>query len=103
MHTNVIRSSQFCKVCTVCACCLLLTLSVAGQSFYGSIVGTVTDPSGGALPGATVTLTNTGSGFRRTAVTGADGSYNFVNLVPGTYSVEVDIRGFENRSPGHRS
>jgi hypothetical protein len=95
MHTNVIRSSAFWKVYAVFACCLLLALSLSGQSFYGSIVGTVTDPSGGALPGATVTLSSSDSGFRRTAVTGADGSYNFVNLVPGTYSVEVDKQGFE--------
>ncbi|MGA9888914.1 MAG: carboxypeptidase-like regulatory domain-containing protein, partial [Candidatus Acidiferrales bacterium] len=94
MHINVIRSSPFWKVSTVLACGLLLALSLSGQSFYGSIVGTVTDPSGAAMPGATVTLSSTDIGFRRTAVTGADGSYNFVNLVPGTYSVEVDKQGF---------
>ncbi|MGA7626809.1 MAG: carboxypeptidase-like regulatory domain-containing protein, partial [Candidatus Acidiferrales bacterium] len=94
MHANVIRATRCWKFLAVFACCLLFTVSLAGQSFYGSIVGTVTDSSGAALPGAAVTLSSADSGFRRTDVTAADGSYNFVNLVPGTYSVEVNSKGF---------
>jgi hypothetical protein len=80
MHTNVIRSSAFCKVYAVFACCLLLALSVSGQSFYGSIVGTVTDTSGSALPGALVSLTSSDSGFKRSSTTGDDGAFSFLSL-----------------------
>ncbi|MFB3776297.1 MAG: carboxypeptidase-like regulatory domain-containing protein, partial [Bryobacteraceae bacterium] len=52
----------------------VLTVPLAGQTFYGSIVGTVSDASGGVVPGATVTLTNIGTSERRTAGTGTDGA-----------------------------
>jgi hypothetical protein len=65
------------------------------QAFYGSIVGTVNDPSGAALSGATVALTNTATGDRRAVVTQSDGSYRFINLVPGTYRLEIEQAGFK--------
>jgi Carboxypeptidase regulatory-like domain len=77
---------------------LLFTLSVSAQTFYGSIVGTVTDPSGSVVPGASVTLTNTATGERRTAQTGAAGGYRFVNLVPGSYRVRVEAAGFQGHT-----
>ena len=73
----------------------LLTIPLAGQTIYGSIVGTVSDASGGVVPGATVTLTNNGTGERRTASTASDGAYRFMNLVPGVYKVEVEQAGFK--------
>ena len=73
----------------------ILTLTLYGQAFYGSIVGTLTDSSGGALHGATVTLTNTGTGERHEMKSGAAGEYEFLNLVPGTYRVEVEQSGFK--------
>ena len=66
-----------------------------GQAFYGSVVGTVTDQSGAALRGANVTLTNTGTGEKHQAQSGAGGDYQFLNLVPGTYRVEVEESGFK--------
>ncbi|MFB3777189.1 MAG: carboxypeptidase regulatory-like domain-containing protein [Bryobacteraceae bacterium] len=66
-----------------------------GQQFYGSVVGSVTDQSGGALAGAAVTLTNVATGERRQAKTGAAGDYQFLNLVPGAYRVEVEQVGFK--------
>ena len=66
---------------------LLFTSTLGAQTFYGSIVGTVTDPTGSVVPGATVTLTNNSTGEHRTGTTGADGAYRFVNLVPGLYKV----------------
>jgi hypothetical protein len=73
---------------------LLFPASISAQTFYGSIVGSVTDPSGSVVPGATVTLTNNATSERRTATSGADGTYRFVNLVPGAYKVEVESSGF---------
>lgn len=95
MDRNPIRALCLGKLCTLAACTLFFALSLQGQSFYGSILGTVTDTSGAILPGATVTLTSAEIGFRRTAVTGDDGTYNFVNLVPGTYTVAVEKQGFK--------
>src|SRR5438309_5591772 len=66
-----------------------------GQSTYGSIAGSVTDPSGAAIPDAQVTLTNLGTAEKRTQPTGADGLYSFVNLLPGNYRIEVEKQGFK--------
>ena len=66
-----------------------------GQAFYGSIVGNVNDSSGAALASTTVALTNIATGDRRTVITGSDGSYRFVNLVPGTYRMEIEHPGFK--------
>jgi hypothetical protein len=67
----------------------------AGQSFYGSLIAAVHDAQGGVIPGATVMLVNTSTNERREGVSGADGTYRFVNLVPGTYRLEVELTGFQ--------
>src|SRR5216683_4767016 len=66
-----------------------------GQSTYGSITGSVTDPSGAAITDARVTLTNLGTSEKRTQPTGSDGLYSFVNLIPGSYRIEVEKPGFK--------
>jgi hypothetical protein len=68
---------------------------VQGQSTYGSITGSVTDPSGAAVTDARVTLTNLGTAEKRTQPTGADGLYSFVNLIPGNYRIEAEKPGFK--------
>src|SRR5947209_632837 len=65
------------------------------QSFYGSIVGTINDSSGAAIPAALITVTNTNTSERRTTEASGDGSYRFVNLLPGTYTVFVEKPGFK--------
>lgn len=77
--------------------CLLLMAAFAlpGQTFYGSVVGSVTDSTSAAVPGASVTITNTGTSERRVAETDARGSYQFVNLVPGVYRIEIERTGFQ--------
>src|SRR5690348_7263319 len=59
------------------------------QSVYGSVVGTVTDATGAVIGGAQVTLTNTGTNEHRQTQSDANGNYQFVNLLPGGYSVTV--------------
>ena len=72
---------------------LLLCASIAfGQSFSGTVTGVVTDEQGGALPGATVTLT--GKAGARTAVTDAKGEYRFTAVDPGNYDLTVELTGF---------
>ena len=65
-----------------------------GQTFLGSIVGTITDASGASVPAAKVTLTNAGTNDERTALTSTSGDYQFLNLVPGTYRMSVVREGF---------
>ena len=74
---------------TLCFVWLVLTTTCFGQTFYGSIIGTVTDASGAAVPQPNVVSTNLGTAERRVAQTDVGGNYQFVNLVPGQYKVEV--------------
>ena len=74
---------------------LLAAVSLSAQTFRGTILGTVTDPSGAVLPGAKVTVKNTGTGLERTTETSADGSYSLPELPIGTYSVTVTQAGFQ--------
>jgi hypothetical protein len=76
------------------ACCVVHPTAFA-QTFYGSVVGTVTDASSAAIQGAAVTLTNSGTGERRSAGSDSGGSFRFVNLVPGNYKLEVEMAGFK--------
>ena len=67
----------------------------AAQSFYGSVVGTVTDLSGAVVPGASVTLSNVGTNEKHTAKTDSVGGYQFVDLVPAVYRIEVNQINFK--------
>jgi len=67
---------------------------VSAQALYGSITGTVADPQGAPIPGATVTATNTGTGLQVSAVSDASGNYTFRNLLPGTYDLGASLQGF---------
>jgi len=81
----------------VLAAVLMAVASPApAQTSYGSIVGTVTDASSSSIPGAAVTLTNLGTTEHRSAETDVSGSYQFVNLVPGNYKLEVEKSGFKH-------
>jgi Carboxypeptidase regulatory-like domain/TonB dependent receptor-like, beta-barrel len=73
---------------------LLLPQLLFAQTNAGSLSGRVNDASGGALPGVTVTATNSATGFNRSVVTEADGSYRFQSLPVGTYDVNADLAGF---------
>ena len=93
IHVKVIgcvrQLSVLAAIATVVACPAL------SQTFFGSIVGTVTDTSGGSVPGSKVTLTNTGTNEMRSAESGQSGNYQFLSLVPGTYKVELEKTGFK--------
>jgi len=74
---------------------LLLVSPARAQLASGSITGVVTDPSGAAISGAKITVTNVAQGVSTTTVTNADGVYNVPHLIPGTYAVKADMTGFE--------
>ena len=58
------------------------------------MLGAIKDSSGAVVPGATVTLKNTATGITATAVTDADGNYQFLNVRIGTYTVRAELQGF---------
>ena len=66
----------------------------AAQTVTGTIQGTVTDTSGGVLPGVTITLTQVETGTERAIVTNAEGIYSAPFLQIGTYSVKAELTGF---------
>src|SRR5690348_13985662 len=70
------------------------TSALYGQAVYGSISGTVYDSSGGAVPGARVTITDLGRDQNYLTVTNQDGYYNQTHLIVGQYRVRVEAAGF---------
>ncbi len=66
----------------------------AQSASTGTVAGTVTDPSGGAIVGATVTLTDTATSIARASTTNDTGRYFFANVVPSKYTVSVSKTGF---------
>ena len=75
---------------------VLLTAPLAiGQQVFGSIFGTVTDSTGAAIPGAKVTITDQNKGTKSEVTTDASGNYTRGQLIPDTYKVEVEVKGFQ--------
>lgn len=67
---------------------------VFAQSSTGSISGAAVDQQEAAIPGATITIKNTETGFSRSTITNSDGRYRFVNIPVGTYDVTVEAANF---------
>jgi Carboxypeptidase regulatory-like domain/TonB dependent receptor/TonB-dependent Receptor Plug Domain len=83
------------KLRFVVVCVFLVSAMLFGQTFRGTILGTVTDPSEKLVAGATVNVRNAGTGLERTTTTSADGSYSVSELPIGTYTVTVTQTGFQ--------
>src|SRR5690242_19060657 len=64
------------------------------QVLYGSIVGTVQDSSGAAMPNAAVSIENTATTLSRAAVSSEDGAYAFADVPAGSYTLTVSAKGF---------
>src|SRR5579863_2527671 len=78
----------------VAALSLLLSAPVYPQVSGATLTGTVTDPSGAAIPNTQVTIKNTGTAETRNVTTNADGLYTAPNLLPGSYDVTFTAQGF---------
>ena len=76
---------------------------VLAQTLYGSLVGTVTDSSGLAVPGATVKITQAETNQSREATTNAQGAYSFPNIATGTYKSIWRCRGSRRSDRGASS
>jgi hypothetical protein len=74
---------------------LLAPMHAAAQVAVGTLLGNVTDESGAAVPGATITATETRTNISRTAVSNEAGRYTFTNTSPGLYRVAGELVGFK--------
>jgi len=74
---------------------LFVPSHASAQAVTGTLLGNVTDTSGAAVPGATVTARETQTNVNRTAVTNETGSYTFSSLQNGVYAVEAELQGFK--------
>ncbi len=78
----------------VCYYLLICTGALKAQSTNGTVLGTVKDSSGGAVPAAQVAVINSETNVGKTVLTDNDGSYEILGLLPGTYDVRVEAKGF---------
>src|ERR1700687_1249885 len=78
----------------VLAVLIALTIPAGAQTVTGTLNGTVTDKSGGAIPGVTVTIRSPETGLERIVVTDKVGFYNATFLPVGLYNVASELSGF---------
>lgn len=93
MRNHLSRSLWVTLVCLTSV--LFLVPRAQGQAAYGTIIGTVTDPSEAAVPGAKVTATDKNKGTSSSTTTNASGYYTITNLTPGNYQLTVEVKGFK--------
>ena len=86
------------QICASVALLLILCACALGQTLTGTLVGTITDSSGGTVGSAKVTITETNTNVSRTTQTNESGNYIFPNLPAGTYTVTVESTGFKKES-----
>ncbi|MDQ6700391.1 MAG: carboxypeptidase-like regulatory domain-containing protein, partial [Acidobacteriota bacterium] len=77
-------------------CLVLIAAACCAQSERGNITGVISDPSGAAIPGADIVITNRATNAVQHAVATSTGEYNAANLSPGDYKVEVTVAGFKS-------
>ena len=98
-HSQASRTREMLLPLMLSVAVLLLTVPTLMWSqatvSTGSIVGTVSDPSGAAVGGAKVIVTNTGTAAVKNTTTNSDGVYNSGALPPGNYKVRVEAKGFQ--------
>src|SRR5215472_7602176 len=82
-------------VLTLLAVLFGLTLAAWGQEVTAAIVGTVTDPSGAPINGATVTASDIERGTAWTATTNESGAYSIPRVPVGSYRLEIEAKGFQ--------
>ena len=89
-------------ILSVFALAVLALAPLRAQTTTGTIAGTVVDPSNNVIPAAKVTITNEATGDARTAETDRAGDFSFPSLLPATYTVRVEMTGFQTfRSSGN--
>src|ERR1700688_1987641 len=95
MGGSQLSTKRWTVLACILAVALFAALPVLAQLPTGSILGTVKDSSGAAIPGATVTVRNTDTAATRTATTENDGSYRLAALQTGHYELRAEKAGFQ--------
>jgi len=90
-----VRVPRLVRVLGVLCVTLLIAASAFPQGNTGRMLGVVTDQSGGNVAKATVTITDVARGVSQTLTTDSDGANVAINLLPGTYSLKVEYKGFK--------
>ena len=83
------------RISSLLGALLLFSGALFAQGNFGRILGTVTDQTGAVIAGAAVTIIDTERGVARSLVTDRAGEYNAPNLIPGTYTIRVEVPGFK--------
>src|SRR5437667_2145879 len=94
MHPSMARRSLAVRL-AVFSLLTLLASPALGQSTGGRILGRVADPSGAVLANVTIRLTNDATGVSRETKTNSSGDFNFLEVVPGNYTVQFEQPGFK--------
>lgn len=89
------KRSLWVAVAAVCVVSSLWVSSAVAQAVYGSVLGTVTDPSGAAVSGAKVTVTSQTKNTSITDTTNDSGNYSVTHLIPDVYTVRIEGSGFK--------
>jgi len=89
------KSSALAAVAAFALFCAMWAPKASGQAVFGSIAGTVTDPSGANVANAKVTVVDQGKGTTDQATTNESGNYNVTHLIPDSYTVRIEAPGFK--------
>src|SRR5438046_1471037 len=82
-------------MCFLAVIVFTAAVSLYSQAVNATLLGTITDASGAAVPNAKITITEVNTGVSRTVQTNESGNYTFSELPPGTYSVTAEQAGFK--------
>src|SRR5258708_1242475 len=91
----MVRRSIWVGLAVLCLVCSFKTSTALAQAVYGSILGTVTDPQGGAVSGAKVTVTSLSKSTAVESTTNESGNYSVTHLIPDTYKIRIEAAGFK--------
>src|SRR5579863_3816903 len=87
--------ARWTAVCLIVATCLCIPVLLSAQGASGRVLGRVADPTGAVLAGVKVTLVNEATNVSRGAQTNDSGDFSFVEVVPGTYTLQFELTGFK--------
>src|SRR5437016_4858288 len=99
--TEISRSRVVFKLIALCMTLGLLIVPALAQETTGGVQGTVKDPQGAVVPGATVEVTSPALIGKKTATTDSGGYFHFAQLPPGIYSISVNAPGFAPQTQGN--
>src|SRR4051812_50122059 len=88
-------ATRLATAAAVAACLWAIPTSASAQAVTGTLLGNITDSSGGAVPGVTVTATEVQTSISRTTVSNEAGHYTFSSLPNGRYAVSAELQGFK--------